>query len=419
MLNQTETNIKLKFAKQSYVSNIIKLLTLTQPNKVLPVNDELCEIEDKINKCKTEFTDSDECSTVALTSNPSSFASNESAEEYFSTREYSFNPSNFNMLSVLGSGSFGTVLLAEYESRTYAIKKLPKSRICKTEFDQVVLEKQILMQMDDPFILRLYGTCQTNNELYFVTEALEHGDLYSAIYEGERLTHDACVFYGAGVILGLDFIHRKNVVFRDLKPENIMIGSNGYPKIIDFGLAKQLPYMKMENGIMRTYSKCHTLCGTPEYVAPELIRNKGYDAAIDIWGFGVMLYEMICRRTPFMDCKKDADYVTKLFTNILMCADHGIEISNKIDKKTDGTSNARDLFSQLLSGDKTARLGQNNAPSSLLDHPYFLSTGITADDLYNQTIQAPMFQPQFEGRDLETMKIVEEYTGDQQLFIEF
>jgi serine/threonine protein kinase len=203
-----------------------------------------------------------------------------------------------------------------------------------------------------------------------------------------------------------------------------MIGENGYPKIIDFGLAKQLPYMKLDNGIMTRFSRCYTLCGTPEYVAPELIIGKSYDYGIDIWAFGVLLYEMICRYTPFTDGnkKKDierVDCITNIFKNIIMCGKNGIEISHKVDKKADGTPNARNLITQLLNGNIESRLGKNNTPKNLLSTPYFLSTGINVDELYNQTIEAPNIQPQYIGRDIETAPQIEEYDDDQDIFTPF
>lgn len=408
-------NIIVSFAKNNYMSNIIKLLTLTSPNKVLPVDD-LYEMKEKLKNSKTEFTDGDDCSTVALSSNPSSFSSNESAEEYFLQKEYSFEPNKLKYISVLGFGSFGTVVLSEYNKREYAIKKIPKHKIVKEDVEQIMSEKKLLMQMDNPFVLRLYGTFQTNNELCFATEALEHGELWHAIHDGNKLTHEECVFYSACIVLGLDFIHSKSIVYRDLKPENIMIASNGYPKIIDFGLAKQLPYLKRgEDGIMRSYTKCYTLCGTPEYVAPEIILCKCYDSSVDIWSLGVMLYEMIFRRTPFIDNVNTKD-VTNIFTNIVTCSKNGILISEKIDKRTDGTPNARNLITQLLNGYSVSRLGKNNTPQSLLNHPYFLSSKLNQDDLYNQTIPAPIIQSQLIGSDLETLKELEEYTGDQEIF---
>lgn len=409
-----DNKIIVKFAKENYISHIIKLVKLISPNKVIPVQSEFCDIEDKINKCTEEFVDTDECSTVGLSSNPSSFSSDISAEELFS-----FDESRFRILSVLGSGSFGKVFLAQRETKLCAIKKLPKNRISKDEMAQVLLEKQILTVMESPFVLRLYGTYQTKNELCFVSEVVENGDLFNAIYNGDRLTHQSCVFYGACIVLALDYIHRKNVVYRDLKPENIMIGSNGYPKIIDFGLSKQLPYSKTENGEVRTFTKCLTLCGTPEYVAPEMILRKKYDGSVDIWSLGVILYEMICRTTPFVDNKKGTDVIVRLFTNIVLAFKHGIDMSNKIDKRTDGTDKARALILQLLSGDTTRRLGPNNSPAILLQHPYFTSTSIKCSELYNQSFPAPIIQDKFITTDIENENYVEEYSGSDEIFADF
>ena len=416
MSQHNESNIIVKFAKNNYISNIIKLIRTTKPNKVLPTYDEFYDIEKKINESNTEFTDNEDCSTVALSSNPTSFSSDVSAEEYFSNKTYSFTPNNFIMQSVLGNGSFGTVVLAKYENNLYAVKKIPKFRITSGELDQIMLEKQILMQMNTPFALKLYGTCQTKNELYFVTEVLDHGDFFNAIYDGDRLTHEECVFNGAGIIMGIDFMHNKNVVYRDLKPENIMIGENGYPKIIDFGLARQIPYEKIsEDGTLRKYSRCQTMCGTPEYVSPEIILSKNYSYAADLWAFGVVVYEMIYKRTPFLDSKQNAD-ITKLFTNIVMCGKNGIEISTRIDNKTDGTPNARNVMTQLLNGNENERIGKNNTPSILLTHPYFLSTGINADDLYNQTIKPPSIPSPYICNGIDTIPAVNEYNGDQKMF---
>jgi serine/threonine protein kinase len=419
-----ESDVSVKIQSQNYISHIIKLLTLTNRNnsKILPVEAVFCDLEDKLNKCDAAFTDGDECSTVALSSNPSSFSSIESFGEEDDGVYY---PNNFKMLSVLGSGSFGTVYLAEYENQkkekqVYAVKRLMKIKIHESQMAQIMSEKQILMSISDPFILRLHGTCQTNDELYFVTEALEHGDLYSAIYCGDKLIHEETVFYAACIILGLEFIHSKKVVYRDLKPENIMIGSNGYLKIIDFGLAKQLPYMKLsEDKTLRKYTKCNTLCGTPEYVAPEIIMGNSYDGAVDIWALGVIVYEMITRRTPFMVKQKDADYITQMFTNIVLACKHGIEVDVKLDRKTDRTPNARNLITQLLNGKPDRRVGRNKTPKSLLQHPYFTSLSMNPDDLYSQTYPAPILQPPFIGTDIETAKDVEKYEGDQDIFKEF
>lgn len=401
--------IETKFnTKTDFVSNFIKFFMSTSINKVLPVDEEIYDIESNFNKCNTEFTDNenDDVSTVALTSNPSSFSSNESADEYFENRTYNFDVNKFNNISILGTGSFGTVLLSYYENELYAIKSISKSKIHKNELSHIMSEKEILMEMNSPYILKLFGTCQTKNELLFITEALENGDLYQAIYDGEKLTHLECAFYGAGIIMGINYIHSKNIIYRDLKPENIMISENGYPKIIDFGLSKK---------ILNT-NTCDTLCGTPEYLAPELILGSGYDNKVDIWAFGIILYEMICRITPFYNKTTD---ITQLFTNIIYCGKNGIELSKKLDNKTDGTSNARNLITQLLSGNNENRLGPNNLPEVLLDHPYFLSASMNKTSLIEQTHIPPIFQPTYIGRDINTLPTFDEFNGDQSLFSDF
>jgi protein kinase A len=412
---ENEKMIKVKYPAASLGRNLIKLLKVLHPTKILPIEADFCDIEEKINNTDDEFTDTDDCSTVAL-SLPNSFSSVDTLDTLDDSNvRRPFIPSKFNMISVLGSGSFGTVFLSEYESQHYALKRLPKNEINEYEMEQIMEEKKALEKMAHPFVLKFYGTCQTNDELYFITEVINCGDLFMAIHDGERLSHEECVFYAAGILLGLTYIHSKNIIFRDLKPENVMIGSNGYPKIIDFGLAKQLPYVKMsDEGVLRNYSKCYTLCGTPEYIAPELILKRGCDTTYDIWAFGVLLYEMICRITPFVDDKSSKD-VMKLFSNIVLAAKSGIDVSKKVDKKTDGTINARDLITQLLSGDKDSRLGK----SELIQHPYFLSTGLSMTSLYEQTIPAPITHDEFIGSPVENARPVTHFDANQAMFADF
>jgi protein kinase A len=411
------------------VSRIMEILKLSYPKRVVPLNyDEINDAFDKLDKCNDVYTDDDdgETATMGLSSNPSSFSTVQSAEEYFETREYSFVPSKFKMLSLLGSGTFGKVFLGEYAheeanigARQYAVKCLSKSRVNDAEMTQILEEKAILKMMENPFVLRLHGTYQTDDALCFVTEVVDCGDLFSVIHGGERLPHEACRFYAACIAMGLDYIHSKKVTFRDLKPENIMIDSRGYPKIIDLGLAKQVPYIApdAEDGIHRLYTRCFTLCGTPEYVAPETILRNGYNHLADVWAFGVLLYEIIARRTPFFDGdKKDGDYVTNLFTNIIIASKNGISLSKRIDRITDGTSNASDLITRLLSGDPKKRLTEA-ATASILKAPYF--SGVDTDALYKQTVEAPFLQDQFEGQPLETARADVPFVGDQELFVDF
>lgn len=433
--NLSEDNVKLKFAKQSYISHITKLLTLLQPNKIVPCDVE--NIDEKINNNKQIFSDEvadDETVATGITSNPSSFSSIESIEDLCKLSDESFDASKFELHSILGAGSFGTAFLAEYDHtyvstregsvtksvhQKYAVKSVPKDKMQDSELADLMNEKHILSSMVNPFLLRFYGSCQTNDELYFVTETVECGELFHAIYDDCRLSHADRVFYSACILLGIDYIHSKKVVFRDLKPENIMIGKNGYPKIIDFGLAKQLPYTKLsEDNIIRKYTKCYTMCGTPEYISPEMLVKKEYDYAVDLWAFGVLIYEMVFMITPFVNNADSSDFTT-MFSNILQSAKQGILISKKMDKKTDGTPNSRNFVTQLLSGNEKVRLGDADSPRGLLQHPYFSSVSGRESELYAQTYTPPSFRDVFIGRDIETRKQVKRYSGDQARFRDF
>ena len=370
----------------------------------------------------------DDYSTVCLT-NVSSICSNDSMDNDALKNSMIFYPDKFNIISILGSGTYGSVFLATYEAgslkknkQKYAVKKLSKNGIDKNNIKQIMDEKNILLEMDNRFILRLYGTCQTNDELFFVTEWIECGELFNAIYEDEKLSHESCVFYSACIILALDHIHSKGVVFRDLKPENIMIDSLGYPRIVDFGLAKYLPYTEICcDGTIRTKTQCMTLCGTPEYFAPEIIFSEGYNHMVDVWALGVIIYEMIVRQNPFSTSKSND--MTQLFTNIAQTKKNGILLSNAVDKKADGLPNARNLITQLLSGDPSKRLAGENELKNLLKHPYFSSLSVDENAIYNHTFKPPCLRDKCIGDPLIDNYVASlterQYNSDQSLFKDF
>lgn len=339
----------------------------------------------------------------------------------------SFDPTKFEILSLLGSGTYASVFLAEYGNEStkqeYAIKKFSKRGLDSYTLQSIITEKKILSEFDNPFILRLYGSCQTNDELFLITELIENGDLFTAIYDYDNIPYKCYVFYTACILLGLDHIHSKGIVYRDLKPENIMIDSFGYAKIVDFGMAKYLPYQELggNDGTKIIKTQSFTICGTPEYFAPEIILNSGYDHSVDLWALGVIIYEMIKKTTPFVSRKNDD--LTQLFSNIVLSHNNGLSVSSKIDKLTDGTPNARNLITQLLSGDPKKRLSGEERPKDLLKHPYFVSYSINEPRLYNHKYK-PLFLPEkYSGRFVpdypdKSFEIIP-YSGDQTLFASF
>lgn len=238
--------------------------------------EEVCEL---IKSSSEPFlVDTEDTETVCCSSTvANSFASTLSAPSS-PTHPTEFDTDNFDFLALLGEGSYGSVFLASYAGQQVAVKALSKWSASDGQMEGILKERDLLRCLDHPFVLRLLGTCQTHDELWLVTEAQECGELWAAIHNsGEEragLPHLLSQFYAACIILALDHIHAAGIIFRDLKPENVTIDSQGFPVIIDFGLARRLS----------PGEKCTTLVGTPDYFAPELVFGKeGYDTSVDIW----------------------------------------------------------------------------------------------------------------------------------------
>lgn len=197
--------------------------------------------------------------------------------------------------SILGAGTFGQVWLVSHECsdgerRPYAFKIQSKHELIENHQARgVVDEKKILEKLNHPFLTHLAATYQDKKFIYMLLGFVQGGELFSRIYSKTRsgIDEENAIFYAAGILDGLSHMHRRHILYRDLKPENVMIDEDGYPVIVDFGFAK---YVK---------EKTYTLCGTPLYIAPEVIQNRGHDKAADHWSFGVLTYEMIEGRTPF------------------------------------------------------------------------------------------------------------------------
>ena len=150
------------------------------------------------------------------------------------------------------------------------------------------MEREILMMLDHPFILKLVCAFQDDYDVYFLLELLIGGELFSHLRRAGRFDEPSAKFYAAGVVLAFEHMHAKKVAYRDLKPENLVLDNRGYVKLVDLGLAKVVP------------GKTWTLCGTPDYLAPEVILNEGHDKAVDYWALGCLVYEMIHGGAPFV-----------------------------------------------------------------------------------------------------------------------
>uniref|UniRef100_A0A3P9LBC6 protein kinase C n=1 Tax=Oryzias latipes TaxID=8090 RepID=A0A3P9LBC6_ORYLA len=202
---------------------------------------------------------------------------------------------DFRLIAVLGRGHFGKVLLSEYKKTgtMYAIKALKKGDIiARDEVDSLMCEKrifEIVNMSHHPFLINLFACFQTSQHVCFVMEYTAGGDLMMHIHT-DVFTEPRAVFYAACVVLGLQFLHDHKIVYRDLKLDNLLLDTDGYVKIADFGLCKE----GMGYG-----DRTSTFCGTPEFLAPEVLTDTSYTRAVDWWGLGVLIYEMLVGESPF------------------------------------------------------------------------------------------------------------------------
>lgn len=196
-------------------------------------------------------------------------------------------------IATLGVGGFGRVELVtvgQNSNKAFALKKMKKSEIQDSKQQQHILnEKMIMQDCDSPFIVKLYKTYHDAKFLYMLMEPCLGGELWTLLRRSKRFCDDTAKFYVACVILAFDYLHDKGIIYRDLKPENLLVDSTGYIKLTDFGFSR-----KLNNG-----EQAWTFCGTPEYVAPEIITNKSHDMRADIWSLGILVFELLTGAPPF------------------------------------------------------------------------------------------------------------------------
>ncbi|EPB90764.1 AGC/PKA protein kinase [Mucor circinelloides 1006PhL] len=275
------------------------------------------------------------------------------------------NLKNFTLIRTLGTGSFGRVHLAKsnMNQRFYAIKVLRKSDIVKLkQVEHTKNERAILSTVKYTFIVNLWGTFQDDANLYMVMDYVPGGELFSFMRKSIRLQEDVAKFYAAEVLLTIAYLHTQDVIYRDLKPENILLDSEGHIKITDFGFAKVVPDITW------------TLCGTPDYLAPEIIQSKGYGKPVDYWALGVLIFEMLSGVAPFYD-----DNQFKLYEKIVAC--------NPVYPKY-FSEQVIDLLKHLLTPDLSSRYGNlKNGCQDVIQHPWFQS--IDFGKLEQRQIKAP------------------------------
>ena len=291
-----------------------------------------------------------------------------------------FDPCSFNYDKILGEGAFGIVRKCELtydaananmsagstsedsendntlstlfptrESRQMAVKIQSKYQLIKNKQQgHLFNEISIMSHLDHPMILKMNGVAQDKRIVYMYLEFMKGGDLMSVINKFQKLEVNMARFYIAQIVLCFEYLHGKNLIFRDLKPENILLASNGYIKLADFGFIKKLSRSE------RTY----TFCGTPEYIAPEIIQNKGYSQPVDWYALGIMIYELLYGRPPFM-----AHDPYDIFQMVL---------KDKLKFPRDFDKDAKSLVKKLCEHDLSKRLGNlKDGVKDVKEHRFF------------------------------------------------
>jgi len=277
---------------------------------------------------------------------------------------------DFEVRGTLGTGTFGRVLLVRLKSANpgsqniFAMKVLRKVEIVRLrQVEHVNAERYILSRVRHPFVVDLFATFQDSLNIYMLMSYVPGGELFTHLRRAQKFTPDVTRFYLANIILALKYLHSFNIIYRDLKPENLLLDSRGYLRLTDFGFAKIVD------------DRTWTLCGTPEYLAPEIIQSEGHGKAADWWACGILCYEMLVGYPPFFH-----ETAYGIYEKILRGVIHWPHTMDRLSKE---------LIKAFLHPDRTKRLGNMiGGPQDVLHHPWF--RGVDWDALERCEIKAPI-----------------------------
>uniref|UniRef100_A0A8C6YG29 non-specific serine/threonine protein kinase n=1 Tax=Naja naja TaxID=35670 RepID=A0A8C6YG29_NAJNA len=300
------------------------------------------------------------------------------------------DPAQFELLKVLGQGSFGKVFLVRKiigpdAGHLYAMKVLKKASLKVRDRVRTKMERDILVEVNHPFIVKLHYAFQTEGKLYLILDFLRGGDVFTRLSKEVMFTEEDVKFYLAELALALDHLHSLGIVYRDLKPENILLDEAGHIKLTDFGLSKESVDQE---------KKAYSFCGTVEYMAPEVVNRRGHNQSADWWSFGVLMFEMLTGTLPFQG--KDRNETMNMI------------LKAKLGMPQFLSPEAQSLLRMLFKRNPSNRLGAGpDGVEEIKRHPFFST--IDWNKLYRTEIQPP-FKPA-SGRPEDTFCFDPEFTA--------
>ena len=281
----------------------------------------------------------------------SSKGDNEKIKDAYQSKEFKnkVTLNDFQIIKLLGKGAFGKVLLVYNEElkKYFAMKTLRKDYIKKNQQTKHTKEeRKILEKIDYPFISKLYYAFQNEKKLFMITEYMPGGEMFYHLHMNDHFNENKARFYIAEIVLAINHLHKNNILYRDLKPENILLDELGHIKLTDFGLSKIMNNIEKD--------KTYTVCGTPIYVAPEVLTGQGYNKLVDWWSVGVLLYEFLAGYSPYREARTKID----------------IKIYKKnLEQDPLISDTAFDLIKKFCTFDVSKRIGKNF--EDIKNHEFF------------------------------------------------
>ena len=383
--NLFEEELKLYELTDKYLNEYVTLKSEKEKQNTytrMPKNQKKLNIKDYLfgNQSKTEIKDKNKIMI----------------KPKFKNTEVCYD--DFDIIKVIGRGYIGKITLVKYkkDGKYYAMKMMRKDQIISEELaNNILLEKNILIEAQCEFILSLSFFFQTQERIYYITPFLQGGDLYHKLKTDIFFSEDLTKFYSVQIAIVLQYLHDLGIVYRDLKPENILIDNDGYIKLCDFGASIRL----------HGTEKDQNFAGSPEYASPEIINFQGHTVMSDWWSFGILIYEMLYGKTPFFNRDKERMY--DLITNGSISYPKYLNINKNDEEKIleyNVSEEAKDLINKLLEKDPGTRIGRKGL-DEIKKHPFFY--GINFDDIKKKKLKA-LFKPNINKDDL-TKNFDEEY----------